>query len=190
MRQTKTKSTEKQTQSNQIVETVEQTVRKKPGPDPLKYGCDLAEPGDNSRYLRLALASWDLPPIDISDPEQVKQRISDYFKHCAENDRKPNVVGMANWLGVSRETLNLWKRGEYRAETHLNIIKKAMSVIEEQWVDYMMNGKVNPASGIFIGKNHLQYSDTQNIVLTPNNPLDNMSDDESRKRLTEAIPEE
>lgn len=165
-------------------------TKRKPGPDPLKYGCDLAEPGDNSRYLRLALTSWNLPKIDISDPKQVEQRITEYFNHCADNDRKPNVVGMANWLGISRATLNTWKRGEYRSETHLDIIEKAMSIIEEQWVDYMMNGKVNPASGIFIGKNHMQYSDTQQIVLTPNNPMQGVDSDQASQRMLESMPDD
>ena len=70
------------------------------------------------------------------------------------------------------------------------MIKKYIDLLEEMWIDYMQNGKVNPASGIFLGKNLFSYKDTQDVILTPNNPLDNMSDDESRKRLTEAIPEE
>lgn len=32
-------------------------------------------PGDRGRYLRHALASWDLPVIDISDEKQVEERI-------------------------------------------------------------------------------------------------------------------
>ena len=147
------------------------------------------EPGDNSRYVRYAMASWNLPPIDISDPKQVEQRITEYFQHCADNDRKPQLVGMANWLGVSRDTLNSWKRGEYRKDTHSDIVQKAVSALEEMWADYMMNGKVNPASGIFISKNWFGYADTQNIVVTPNNPLDGMSQDEARTRYTSALPE-
>lgn len=172
------------------LDAINHVVRNKTGPDPLKFGCDLAEPGDNSRFLRLALTSWNLPPIDVSDPKQVEQRIYDYFQHCADNDRKPNIVGMANWLGISRETLNTWKRGEYRSETHSDLIKKAVSIIEEQWVDYMLNGKVNPASGIFIGKNHLQYTDTQNVVLTPNNPLRDLNSEQAKDRLLEATAED
>lgn len=36
------------------------------------------KPGDNSRYIRHALASWDLPPIDISDDAQVAERLSGF----------------------------------------------------------------------------------------------------------------
>ena len=32
----------------------------------------------------------------------------------------------------------------------------------------MMNGKINPVSGIFLGKNLYQYTDKQEYVVTPN----------------------
>lgn len=147
------------------------------------------EPGDNSRYIRHALVAWNLPPIDISDPAQVQQRITDYFDYCFQNDRKPQLVGMANWLGVSRDTLNTWKRGEYRSETHSDIIKKAVDVLEEIWADYMQNGKINPASGIFLGKNFFGYKDVQDVIVTPNNPLENLNGDQARKRYQDALPE-
>lgn len=146
------------------------------------------EPGENSRFIRFALASWDLPPIDISDPEQVKNRIGMYFQHCAENDRKPQIVGMCNWLGISRQALNEWKNGEVRSTTHGDIIKKACAFIEEMWADYMLNGKINPASGIFLSKNWFNYKDVADVVVTPNNPLQDMDAEQARKRIADAIP--
>lgn len=146
------------------------------------------EPGENSRFIRFALASWDLPPIDISDPEQVKNRIGMYFQHCAENDRKPQIVGMCNWLGISRQALNEWKNGEVRSTTHGDIIKKACAFIEEMWADYMLNGKINPASGIFLSKNWFNYKDVADVVVTPNNPLQDMDAEQARRRIADAIP--
>lgn len=143
---------------------------KKP-PGLATLGQEYAQPGDNARYLRYAMASLDLPPINLDDPEQVKQRIQDYFDFCAENDRKPSMVGMANWLGVNRETLNEWKKGVVRENTHTAIIKRACGMLEEMMVDYFQNGKLNPASGIFLMKNMFGYKDVQDVVVTPNNPL-------------------
>lgn len=141
--------------------------RKRNRPDLDKFGEEHTEPGDNARYLRFARVSLSLPPIDISDARQVENRISEYFDFCELNDRKPNIIGMGNWLGVDRSTLNSWKRGEYREETHSPVIKKAVDVLEELWYDYMQNGKVNPGSGIFLGKNVFGYRDVQDIVLQP-----------------------
>ena len=173
-------------------EQITEVVKKKRGAkwvqDLTSEGGELSQPGDNSRYLRYALASWDLPPIDISDPHQVEKRLSEYFHFCFENDRKPQVVGMCNWLGISRDTLNMWLRGETRAATHTDIIKRAYGILEEMWADFMQNGKINPASGIFLSKNWFNYKDVADVVVTPNNPLQDMDAEQARKRITESIP--
>lgn len=149
------------------------------------------EPGENSRFVRHALASWNLPPIDISDPEQVNQRLGEYFQYCADNDRKPQVVGMCNWLGISKDTLNSWKRGEYRSETHSDLIRKAYDLLEEIWIDYMQNGKINPATGIFLAKNYWNYKDVADVVVTPNNPYQGASEEELRRKyLTDMVEDE
>lgn len=171
--------------------------RKRNRPDLASFGQENVEPGDNSRFIREARVAFDggmnrkpLPPIDISDPEQVKNRISDYLDFCEQNDKKPSPIAMANWLGVSRDTLNSWKRGECRSDTHSDTIKKAMLLMEEIWYDMMQNGKINPASGIFLAKNMFQYKDVADVVVTPNNPLQDMNPDDARKRLIESIPDD
>ena len=176
------KNDELMEQSKEIVK------RKRNRPDLANFGEENVEPGDNSRYLRHALVSWNLPPIDISDPKQIEHRITEYFTYCLENDRKPNMIGMANWLGVDRTTVNSWKTGEYRSSTHSHVIKKAVDILEELWVDYMQNGKVNPASGIFLGKNMFGYKDTQDVVVTPQMPLGTDSDPaELQKRIEGSV---
>ena len=175
--------------NNSLSEEQITDVVKKRKPRGLEIQKDFgAEPGENSKFIRFALASWDLPPIDISDPEQVKNRIGMYFQHCADNDRKPQIVGMCNWLGISRDTLNTWKNGEYRAGTHSDTIKKACAFIEEMWADYMQNGKLNPASGIFLAKTWFGYKDVADVVVTPSNPMQGMDPEAARKRLVDAIP--
>lgn len=137
------------------------------------------KPGDNSRYIRHALASWNLPPIDISDPVQVAQRIDWFFRHCEEDDMKPTVTGLCNALGIDRVTFYEWGTGAKRGgknSDHANIVKRAYAILQELWEDYMLNGKINPVSGIFLGKNHFGYTDKQEVVLTPNNPLGDTKD--------------
>ena len=96
---------------NKVVDIVQKKKRNRP--DLANFGEEHTEPGDNARFIREARIAFDggldrkpLPPIDISDPEQVKQRISDYFDFCELHDKKPSPVALASWLGVSRETLN------------------------------------------------------------------------------------
>ena len=42
--------------------------------------------------------------------------------------------------------------------------------MEELWENYMQTGRINPVSGIFLGKNNFGYQDKQDVVITPNNP--------------------
>ena len=174
--------------TDSIAEAI-QTKRKRNRPDLARFGEENTEPGDNARYLRYALVSLDLPPIDISDEKQVAQRIRDYFAYCVDNDRKPNIKGLGNWLGVDSTTVNSWKRGEYRGETHSPLIKKAVDIMEELWVDYMTNGKVNPAAGIFLGKNMFGYKDVQDVVLTPNTGITDQNATDIAQKYA-ALPED
>ena len=146
-------------------------------PDLANFGQEHIQPGDNSKYIRHALATLNLPPIDIANPQQVEDRLTWYFNHCIDSDMKPTVNGMCNALGIHRDTLHTWRTGEYRADSHQAIVLKAYRVLEELWEDYMLNGKINPVSGIFLSKNLFYgYSDKQEFVLTPNNGIPSDAD--------------
>ena len=129
---------------------------------------EYSTPGDNSRFLVHAMATMNLPKINRNDPKQVEDRINWYLNHCLENDMKPTVTGFCNALGICRQTLWNWRTGAFRAGTHEEIICKAYDLLEEMWENYMMNGKINPVAGIFLGKNMFGYQDKQEYVLTPN----------------------
>lgn len=145
------------------------------------------EPGDNARYLRHALATYNLPPIDISDAKQVDDRIFWYFNHCVNSDMKPTVQGLCNALGINRNTLFEWCNGTTRALTHGDLAKKAYLILKELYEDYMLNGKINPVAGIFIGKNHFGYQDKTEVVLTPNKPL---GEEKTPEEIIKSLPED
>jgi hypothetical protein len=148
------------------------------------------EPGDNSKYIRHALTTLNMPPIDIADPQQVSERIDWYFEHCAVNEMKPTVKGFCNALGVHRDTIHTWRTGEYRAGTHQAIIVRAYDLLEEMWENYMLNGKINPVSGIFLGKNNFGYQDKQEYVLTPNQKQISQEDVKLIESKYEELPDE
>ena len=132
------------------------------------FGQDLNS-GDNARYLAHAMVVMEQPPIDITNPQEVEERIKWYFGHCVNSDMKPTVSGMCNAIGIHRDTLHSWKVGDRRKGSgHQEVVLRAYRVLEELWEDYMLNGKVNPVAGIFLGKNLFQYRDQQEYVVTPN----------------------
>lgn len=140
------------------------------------YALTNIEPGDNSRYLAHALAVRNMPVIDTSDPVQVERRIEEYMTLCAQFDMKPTVKGFCNALRISRNTLFEWRRGKFRGDTHQAVVLRAYDLLEELWENYMQNGKINPVSGIFLGKNNFGYQDKQEYVVTPNTGMPEAAD--------------
>ena len=130
---------------------------------------------------------------DLYEPQQVQQRIVDYFQVCADNDMKPAVNGLALALGTNRQ--RLWEIATDQ-DQQLSIptaskhyIKQAYNSLQLLWENYMQNGAVNPVSGIFLGKNHFGYRDQQEHILTPNNPLGDNVDSATIARKYDDIPD-
>lgn len=148
------------------------------------------EEGDNTKYLRHVLAVSALPPIDYKDVDDLRDRIYEYFQLCADDDMKPTVKGLCRAIGIARQTIFTWKAGIYRAGTHQAVILEAYDVLEDLWESYMQNGKINPVSGIFLGKNLFTgYSDKQEFVLTPNQMGENLTKEELEAKYDE-LPED
>ena len=152
-------------------------------------GLDL-EAGDNTKYLTLGMELFNLPAIDLKDPEQVKDRLNEFFEIHARYDMKPTVSGMGMALGLDRRRLWEIKTGVTDRNQDLptltrDCIKKAYNYMEILWENYMQNGKINPVSGIFLGKNNFGYQDKQEMVLTPNtNNEPDYNIDDIKKRLS------
>ena len=109
----------------------------------------------------------------------------------AKYDTKHTVDGMAMALGMERRTIwairNDQPTGGAGYTTALppevaDCIKKAYILMENLWENYMQNGKINPVTGIFLGKNNYGYQDTVEHVLTPNRPPESYSEAEIRAR--------
>lgn len=173
---------------------VKEVVKKKPrGKNIGETLAPVTEPGDNAKYIGVSLQLFNLPTIDLHDPEQVQARLTEYFQIHVEADLKPTVVGMAMALGIDRR--RLW---EIRADVpHRNqelptltrdSIKKAYDFMENLWENYMNNGKINPVSGIFLGKNNFGYQDKTEYVVTPNvnNDSDYSTEDIRARYLTDS----
>ena len=153
----------------------------------------MTESGDNTKYLSLGMELFNLPTIDLREPEQVDKRLNEFFEIHARYDMKPTVAGMGMALGLDRRRLWEIKTGNYHTSKSLSelptltteTIKKAYEYMEILWENYMQNGKINPVSGIFLGKNNFGYQDKQEMVLTPNtNNEPDYNIDDIKKRLS------
>ena len=158
-------------------------------------GYDL-EPGDNTKFLTVNMALFNMEKIDMTDVDAVQNRLNEFFMLYGQNDMKPTVHGMAMSLNMDRRTLwaithdaPLGARGNLSTlpPSVTDAIKKAYFLLENLWETYMNSGKVNPVAGIFLGKNNYGYQDKTEYVLTPNQQSDNDYDaDAIRERYIAA----
>ena len=181
-----------------IVKDVVETAKKKPrgGNNFLTDAALNVEPGDNTKYVLLGAKLFNLPPIDLKDPAQVNARLNEFFTIHAEADMKPTVSGMGMALGLDRRRLWEIKSGTLQGGTShhalpketMDSIKRAYEYMEILWENYMQNGKINPVSGIFLGKNNFGYQDKTEYVVTPNvnNDSDYNADDIRKRYLTDS----
>lgn len=158
----------------------------------------MLEPGDNTKFTMIGLELMRMPDIDIRNIDEVNQRLDDYFMLMGERDVKPTVSGMAMALGVSRTTLwaivnnaPMGGRGNLPnlPAAVTDSIKKAYSMMELMWEEYMVHGKINPVTGIFLAKNNFGYQDKQEMVLTPNTSEAVQSPQELQERYLGALPD-
>ena len=186
-------SNEKNFNENEVIEVVKKKPRGKNIGETL---APITEPGDTQRYIGVSMKLFNLPTIDLREPEQVQARLNEYFTIQFDADVKPTVAGMAMALGIDRRRLweirtgvstsNRWV--EELPTLTKDSIKKAYDFMENLWENYMQNGKINPVSGIFLGKNNFGYQDKTEYVVTPNvnNDSDYDADDIKKRYLSDS----
>ena len=130
-----------------------------------------------------------LPAVDMENPSQIQQRITEYFRICSEDDVKPSMASLALSFGFSRFTLFDLLNGRNKSvinQQSILTLKKAYDSINSYYEHLMNNGKINPVAGIFLMKNNMGYKDTTDYVIQAKQETDdNISDITSRAGLLE-----
>lgn len=176
-----------------VEEAVTDVVKKKRSrPDLHEARIPQTKPGEMAKMIKQAMTISQWPQIDTDDPDQVAERIVQYHTFCYEQDMKPDMPGMALALGVDRKTVWAWENGvdSHKPQAVRNVLKKARAVNEVLMSSMMTDGKINPVVGIFLLKNSHGYKDQQDVVITPNTPLEAEDPEQARKKYLEALPDD
>lgn len=141
---------------------------------------------DVKRIMKNCLRWYELPRIKTD--EDCRQRLYDFFVGCAETGELPTVEKMCLALGYARNTVFEWEQGLKCSSERTNSIKKAKSLIATFEAEMVSEGKINPVTYIFRAKNFFGMKDTQDLILTPNNPLgDQPTPEELQKRIEGSV---
>lgn len=173
--------------NDQVTEIVK---KKRKRPDRTEALTPHYEPGEMSTMILNALNLSKMGKINMHDPEAVERRVDEAFMYMIEHDMKPTIESVALAFGTNRTTMWRWKEGIETdiPEASRNAIKRAYTLTNQLLTQTMVDGKINPIPAIFLLKNNHGYKDQTDVIVTPNNPLQDMDADQARKRITDAIP--
>ena len=90
---------------------------------------------------------------------ELKERIDEYFKFCADKDFRPGIESLCLSLGITRVTLWNWCKRIGCDDDWAEICMQAKQFILTFLEQISLTGKINPASSIFYLKNWGAYSD-------------------------------
>lgn len=149
------------------------------------------EPNDTTDILSKMKILWELPKPNTN--EELAERVYWYFfDYCLPLKMKPSIEGVTMALDISKETFSSWGKGE-KSRFHSDLVKKCREMVQMFLSQATFEGKLNPAVWMFYGKNYFGMSDKQEVVLTPNqsiNDVDVQAIQERMKTLPSAVQAE
>ena len=124
----------------------------------------------NADITRHNLELFQLPYIDpYYKPEEGINRITEYLEICIKNNMKPTVEGLSTAFGVNRKTIYKWANNIDSDSLPVNfrtVIQKVYQVLNSNFTDLSINGKINPVISIFLMKNNFGYKDQNEVIQT------------------------
>lgn len=168
--------------------------KSKPGNNPIGGQSTFkAKMSDQERFMSLNAEMLTYPDIDFDDPEQVRERIAECFRLYGKYGMKVTMSGLGLMLnGKNRQEIwaiacdgTVWGRQPKVTPEVRDLIKKAYQGLEVLWETYMLNGKVNPAAGIFLGKNQFGYKDVTEQVIIPKREEEEYNTEDIKNRYLE-----
>lgn len=141
-------------------------------------------PEDNSKRIAFVKAIAALPPLpDKHDVDALNKRLDEYLSLCDEYGMKVGNIACYTALGIPKQTMWRWERGEDGARNDSalrDFAKRVKNLCGLYRETLMQDGKINPVTGIFWQKNYDGLRDQQEYVVAAQNPL---GDNPSRKQI-------
>jgi len=101
--------------------------------------------------------------VNLLDVAEVEERVNQYLAIIEKYSNKPTVAGLALSLGIDRNKLGQIMSGRNQTEQYPIEVREYLHQIyvlyESLWEQYMLDGDIPPANGMFIGKNQFGYKD-------------------------------
>lgn len=145
-----------------------------------------------NNLIQTALDVFQAPTPDLHDPQQVHDAIINYFTSCQRNHTRPGNLGLYAALGMSRQDYNNVITGKSKSKVSpdcIDILKKATVAIGQYREGLALEGKINPVTYIFMGKNYDGLQDQTTLeVTTSQGPTAQRTPEEIARQIEQDIP--
>lgn len=153
--------------------------------------CD-ATPEELNNLTNLALSVYMLDTPDLHDPDDVQRAIIGYFRTCQTHGTRPGNLGLYAALGLSRQDYHNIVTGKVKHKVSplcIDMMKKAVRAIGVYREGLALEGKINPVTYIFMGKNYDGLQDQTQIEVTASSgPAPTLTPEEVARQIEKDIP--
>lgn len=104
--------------------------------------------------------------LKYKDEKELSKGIEEYFEDCDKREKPYTMSGLANWLGITRQTLINYGKGE----KYFTLIKKAKEKVQQQIEENILDGTFNTTAGIFNLKANYKWDDGNKVNVNINHP--------------------
>lgn len=150
----------------------------------VKYQDEEQPAGYNERKITFMRQILPPGPPDPHDVDEMERRFERYLDLCIQYDMKVSNQAAYAAIGINKDQVYDWTHptrntGNRRRTEFVRKVQQICSLYREEM---MMDGRINPVTGIFWQKNYDGFKDQQEVVVTPNNPLGDTRDPEELKQ--------
>ena len=129
--------------------------------------------------------------VDLHDVDSVHDAIVGYFQTCQRNGLRPGNLGLYAALGMSRQDYNNVVTGKSKSKASpacIDMIKKATRAIGAYREGLALEGKINPITYIFMGKNYDYLDEKSTIEVVAKGPESSLTPEEIAHQIEKDIP--
>lgn len=140
---------------------------------------------NNLVFFKIGLAN----PVKSDD--DLCERLNFYFAECSRTQQLTTVEKLGLCLGLSVQTMLDLEHGVSSGFSPATgkIIKTAKNMIAAIDAEMAAEGRIQPVVYLFRAKNFYGLKDTQDVVITPHNPLGELRDSATIEAKYDELPE-
>ena len=127
-------------------------------------------------------------PPAFNSVEQLDGDIKSFLDLCEKTTTIPTVMGLATWLGVHKDTL--YAHASNPNSIFSDSVKSFIDLCHLSLENGTIDGKVNPVTYIFMGKNYFGLSDSKDIKVSATTSQGSPNAEETASALRKQLEEE